>query len=117
MTTKFEVGKKYLMRNGDWFHVVVIDCPNTHYPIVGWDSDGDVASRTAKGKWYASQGDTSQDLTTVEYQEPEYVWLNVYGDGIGCSFNTKDKSKQVSGNKATGRIKINLTELQGRYDD
>jgi len=115
MGSKWEIGKQYKLSNGEVVQIVYMNVPG-QYPILGFDiSTGRKISWTAEGSFY-SRGESYSDLTTEEYKEPEYRWINVY-DGMLTSYRTKESADKLASSDRRGRVKLEVTELHGRWDD
>jgi len=66
----FKPGKKYLMKNGQWFHVATTEFPS-YRPIMGWDEKKRVTFRTKRGTyWIGKDRPDGTDLTTKEIDPP-----------------------------------------------
>ena len=113
MENKWEVGKEYRDNNGNVAVITYVGKPGNH-PIQGFmKATGEASSWTASGK---SGGSSYRDLTTTEYKEPTYSWVNVYPNSLGVQHTSKEAADSYKCSSRTGRIKINIDEVQGRWD-
>ena len=114
MESKWEVGKKYLRVDGSVVTVIWTEEAGK-YPLVALESCGDVVTFSAAGLYYPP-GTNERDLTTEEYKEPVYLWINVYENNLMC-WNTKEMADQCARTEdRIGLIKINIEDSRGRYD-
>jgi|GEM_PF-7090348 len=56
-----------------------------------------------------------------EVKEPRYIWLSIFKERIGETYTQNDRptiiTRNFMGSHPTGLIKLDLNELQGRFDD
>jgi len=117
MGSKWEIGKQYKTLGGDVVQIACLSKPGD-YSILGFNVlGGHSIEWTDEGCYFKDTSSTSRlDLTTEEYKEPEYTWLNVYDFDV-TAYSSKNIADGAATSKRRGRIKMNVTELYGRWDD
>jgi len=118
---KIEAGKYYKTRGGQKAFVALRN------PVKGVEEEiwlGFVFEfgRPVLRTWDTEDGldnvnDTSRFDLIAEWVDPIIVWINVYPVESGCNWRSREEADKYASCNRTGCIKINLAELQGRYDD
>lgn len=83
--------KKYTYTNGESARILCVDCPNTQYPVISMDIDGQIHYHTANG---------SNDWATVNLieiwtpQDKEPVWAWDYTDTVSRRLSFYDNTNK-----------------------
>jgi len=75
--------------------------------------DGHIKTYDSSG----SAGGHTEDLTTQEYVEPKYFYMNIYSDCIGFICDTQEEADGWAYSERIGRIKINPEDYRGVWDE
>ena len=117
--TKIEMGKQYRTRDGREVRIYAINCGgcgSVHGAINNMNNVWDVCSWDPYGKLpYCSQDHVS-DLIEVKPRIKRDVWVNVYQDGSGFTYGTKEEADKYSNHRhrlACVKLAIDVEEGEG----
>lgn len=110
---KIERDKKYKLRSGTVARVLATDMEGP-YPVVAAYT-GEEAGRSylivvnldSDGR---SDSDGQYDIV-AEYREPRTFYINFYGDGSNCAFNTEAEAKSSANTIFAEQIAVPFREV------
>lgn len=86
---KVSMDKSYKSKAGRPYRIICFDSGSTLYPVVAVTSEGDVATFTEDGRYYAFSGHDDRDLVEVNpYEEWKIDDKIIVGDVTNC-FHTR----------------------------
>lgn len=117
--SKIDITKTYKTRDGMEVNLLMVD-GGGEYPVVG-------AINFGSNGWNAHEWDDNgrfigpckthgNDL--IEAKHDRFVWVNIYPCTVGyCDYPTRTDADSMAAPGRVACIKLNLTELEGRFDD
>ena len=102
---KYEVNRRYPFEEGR--------CPVDGEAVVTvWAGDESITSDRAKRIWWRG-GRVTHFMVLEHPPEKKVRWVNVYGDGAGCFYKTREVADRYATRSRTECIRVEYTDGEG----
>ena len=89
---KVSMGKKYTS-NGKPVRLLCTDAVgNKTHPVIALDEFGCAMTFTAEGKYFEGGHESDLDLVEVREARKVRVWMNVYPNGVGSWYDSRERA-------------------------